>query len=102
MKAIFTGQSESSRLMRLIALGCVVLALFISGLEAMHAHSDAAVSRNSPPCAICLSAHANAPAITVHVLPQMQAVEAIAVSPQFESKSAATELLLFIRPPPSA
>lgn len=102
MKAIFTGQSESSRLVRLIALSCVVLVLFISGLEAMHVHSNAAVSHNSPPCALCLTAHANAPAITIHVLPQIQAVEAIAIPSQVESKSAATKLLLFIRPPPFA
>ena len=31
--------------MRLIALVCIVLALFVAGLEATHSHSDAAVAR---------------------------------------------------------
>ncbi|HZD93669.1 MAG TPA: hypothetical protein VE133_05400 [Candidatus Sulfotelmatobacter sp.] len=100
MKEIRTAQFEKGKLLRLLAWSCIVLVILISGLEAMHAHSDVAVSRNSSPCAICLSAHANAPTVTVHVLPQLHTVEAVAVPDQSEGKSTVSELRLFIRPPP--
>jgi len=86
---------------RLIALGCIALLLFVAAAEAVHNHSNAAVARNSAPCVICVTAHAKAPAITVHVLPVLHAVESIAVLSETEGKSAISELQLFIRPPPS-
>ncbi|HET9838861.1 MAG TPA: hypothetical protein VFR84_11540 [Candidatus Angelobacter sp.] len=95
-------QFETGSLRRWIALSCVVLALLISGLEAMHAHSDAAVSRNSAPCAICLSVHVNASTVNVQALPQRHTVEAIAIPYRPEGKSAVSEHHLFIRPPPAA
>lgn len=96
------GQFETGNLRRWIALSCVVLALLIGGLEALHAHSDAAVSRNSSPCAICLSAHVNASTVNIQVLPQLHVVDAIAIPYQPEGKSAISELHLFMRPPPTA
>lgn len=87
--------------MRLIALGCLALLLFMAAAEAVHNHSNPAVSRNSAPCVICVTAHAKAPAITVYLLPILHAVESIAVLPESEGKSAISELRLFIRPPPS-
>lgn len=102
MKASPGSQPEFGRLMRVIALSCIVLALFMSGLEAMHAHSDAVASTNSSPCVICLSIHANAPTIIVHVLPQFHTVEAVAIPYETEGKSAISDLTLFIRPPPVA
>ena len=87
--------------MRSVALGCVLLALFMGALEATHAHSEAAISRNSTPCAICLSAHAKAPVITVQLLPVIYPVETVAVAYDSEGKSTIAELSLFIRPPPS-
>ena len=87
--------------MRLVALGCVALLIFLAGAEAVHNHSNAAVARNSAPCVICVTAHAKAPAITVYLLPILHAVESIAVLPETEGKSAISELQLFIRPPPS-
>ena len=62
--------------MRLIAMVCIVLALFVAGLEATHSHSEAAVARNSSPCVICLSVHANAPTVTVYLLLVFHSVEA--------------------------
>jgi len=94
-------QFEAGRLMRFVARCCIVLVLFIAGLEAVHSHSDAVVARNSAPCAICISAHANAPTVTVHLLPTLHAVESISVLYTSEGKSAISELRLFIRPPPS-
>jgi hypothetical protein len=103
MTRLRIGQLESGSLARLVALGCIVLALFMAGLEAMHAHADAAaVSRNSSPCAVCFSVHANATTITVQFLPQFHTVEAIAIPYQSEGKSTISELRLFIRPPPLA
>jgi hypothetical protein len=102
MRAIQRSQPEFGRLMRLVALSCIVLALFMSGLEAMHAHSDAAASSNSSPCVICLSAHANTPVVTVYLLSISYAVEAVAVPYESEGKSAISDLALFIRPPPVA
>lgn len=96
-----TAQFESGRLARLVALSCVILALFMAGLEAMHAHSDAA-ARNSSPCVVCLSVQANAPTVNVQLPPQFHTLEAIAVPYQPQGKSAISKLRLFIRPPPFA
>jgi hypothetical protein len=97
-----TSQFEHRRLMRLIAMVCIVLALFVAGLEATHSHSDGAVARNSSPCAICLSVHANAPTVTVYLLLVFHSVEAFTVPYETQGKSAISELSLFIRPPPAA
>jgi len=103
MRKPHTIQFDRGSLARLVALSCIALALFMAGLEAMHAHSDtAAVSRNSSPCVVCLSVHANAPTVGVQLLPQFHAVEDIAIPYQSEGKSAISELRLFIRPPPVA
>jgi hypothetical protein len=85
---------------RWIALSCVLLVLLISGLEASHMHSGATSSSN--PCAICISAHANAPTVIVHPLPVLYIVDVVAVPLQTEGKSTSPELKLFIRPPPAA
>ncbi|HEV7550870.1 MAG TPA: hypothetical protein VGP65_04270 [Candidatus Angelobacter sp.] len=92
-------QLGTFNLIRLVALVCIVLALFMAGLEATHSHSDAAVARNSP-CVICLSTHANAPTVTVYLLLVYHTVEAFTVPYETEGKSAISELSLFIRPPP--
>jgi hypothetical protein len=95
-------QFEHRRLMRLMAMVCIVLALFVAGLEAIHSHSDAAVARNSSPCVICLSVHANAPTVTVYLLLVFHSVEAFTIPYETQGKSAISELSLFIRPPPAA
>jgi hypothetical protein len=97
-----TSQFESRKLTRLIAMVCIVLALFVAGLEATHSHSDSAVARNSSPCVICLSVHANAPTVTVYLLLVFHSVEAFTVPYETQGKSAISELSLFIRPPPVA
>jgi hypothetical protein len=86
--------------LRWIALSCVLLALLISGLETTHLHSGASSSSNS--CAVCISAHANAPAVVFHPLPVLYAVDVVAIPFQTEGKSTSPELQLFIRPPPAA
>ena len=88
--------------MRVIALLCIALALFMGGLEATHSHSDAAVARNSSLCVICFSVHANAPTVTVYLLQVFHAVEALTVLYESQGKSAVSELSLFIRPPPTS
>jgi hypothetical protein len=97
-----TSQFESRKLMRLIAMVCIVLALFVAGLEATHSHVDGAVARNSSPCVICLSVHANAPTVTVYLLLVFHSVEAFTIPFETQGKSAISELSLFIRPPPAA
>jgi hypothetical protein len=87
---------------RFIALSCILIALVLAGVEATHAHSDAAVSSNSRPCAICISVHSNAPAVTFHSLPVLHAVEIVIIPYRTQGKSTAPELSLYIRPPPSA
>lgn len=96
-----TTQFESRKLMRLIAMVCIVFALFVAGLETTHCHSDAAVAQNSSPCVICLSVHANAPTVTVYLLLVFHSVEAFTVPYEMQGKSAISELSLFIRPPPA-
>ena len=97
-----TSQFEHRKLMRLIAMVCIVLALFVAGLEATHSHSDTAIAQNSSPCVICLSVHANAPTVTVYLLLVFHSVEAFTVPYETQGKSAISELSLFIRPPPAA
>lgn len=97
-----TSHFETRKLMRLIAMVCIVLALFVAGLEATHSHSDADLARNSSPCVICLSVHANAPTVTVYLLLVFHSVEAFTVPYETQGKSAISELSLFIRPPPAA
>ena len=97
-----TIQLERRKLIRFIAMVCIVLALFVAGLEATHSHSDGAVARNSSPCVICLSVHANAPTVTVYLLLVFHSVEAFTVPYETQGKSAISELSLFIRPPPAA
>src|ERR1700731_3491494 len=93
-------QLGTGKLIRLVAEVCIVLALFMAGLEATHSHSDVAAARNSSPCVICLSTHANAPTVTVYLLLVFHSVELFTVPYETEGKSAISELSLFIRPPP--
>ena len=86
---------------RWIALCCILLALLISGLEATHAHTGANAARDASSCAICISAHANAPAIVFGSLPVLYAVEIVSIPWRSQGTSAAPELALFIRPPPA-
>ena len=102
LRAVSKDQFETGRWMRVIALVCVLLALVMTGVEAMHSHSESALSANSAPCAICLSAHAKAPTVTVQLLPLVYTVETVAVPYKSEGKSAVSVLTLFIRPPPVA
>ncbi len=86
---------------RWMALGCLFLVLVFAGVEATHAHSDAQLARSSSPCAICISVHANSPAVTAHSLPVLFTVESVTVPFRAEGKAIAPELTLFIRPPPT-
>jgi len=87
---------------RLIALGCVALLLFVAGAEAVHNHTNAAVARNSAPCVICVTAHAKAPTVTVYLPQVFHVLEARTVPYESQGKSAISELSLFIRPPPTS
>jgi hypothetical protein len=102
MKIVCNGQHETSKMMRTVAIACVLLAVFMTGVEAIQSHSDAAFTAHSAPCAICLSAHAKAPTITVRGLPLIFTVETLALTYDSKDKSSSQELTLFIRPPPAA
>jgi hypothetical protein len=96
-----TCQFETRKQTRLIAMVCIVLALFVAGLEATHFHSDDAVAPSSSSCVVCLSVHANAPTVTVYLLLVFHSVEAFTVPYETQGKSVISELSLFIRPPPA-
>lgn len=90
-------------LRRWISAFCLLLVLAAASLEAVHIHSGGAASRGSESsCLICMSVHANAPAITTHFLPVLSAVGVIVVVHETEAKGITGHLELFIRPPPSA
>lgn len=91
---------QPGRLLRWTAFACVFLVLLLAGVEATHAHSEVASVRSSP-CAICLSVHANAPAITLHLLPTLSALEALVQPSLMQGHGIQTEISLFTRPPPS-
>jgi hypothetical protein len=100
MSALISSSQFASRGIRQWALACVLLALLMVGVEATHVHPDAASARTSSLCAICISVHANAPAVAFHPLPALTAVETVAIAFQTEGKSILKEITLFIRPPP--
>ena len=87
--------------MRGAALACILLVLLMTGVEATHAHSDVVAAKSSSPCAICISVHANAPAVTVYVLPTLSTLETVAVPFGAEGKGIDREISLVIRPPPA-
>jgi hypothetical protein len=79
---------------------CVLLVLMFTAIEATHAHSGSSISAGSAGCAICVSVHANAPAVAHYCLLTTIAVEFLPSPYQTEGKDFARELSLFIRPPP--
>jgi hypothetical protein len=95
------GQLEGLRWRRWIALGCVSLVLLFAGLAATHFHSDAQIACGSRPCAICISLHSNAPAVTAHSLHVLFAIDSVAIPFVVEGKGFAVERAFFIRPPPA-
>jgi len=99
LRVITKSQRGTSLLRRLTALTCISLVLLLAGLEATHAHSDVASVRSSP-CAICLSVHANAPAITLLVMPTLSALETLVTPSLIEGHGIQREISLFTRPPP--
>lgn len=94
------GQFETGTVARWIALSCVILALLMTGLEVTHVHSGASLKQHSA-CAICLSVQANAPAVTFHFVPALLTVAIVLIPYESRDKSTASDLRLFIRPPPS-
>ena len=85
---------------RRLALVFVFLLLVFAGLEVTHAHADAQGPASS--CAICVSVHANAPALIVHPLPTLRPLARVALQLETQRQSTAPKLTFFIRPPPSA
>jgi hypothetical protein len=97
-----TDQFGKSGARRWAARACIFLVLLMVGVEATHAHRDAASPRTSSPCAICISVHANAPAVAFHPLPTLSALETLAIAFQAQGKGIVKEISLFIRPPPAS
>jgi hypothetical protein len=90
-------------LQRWISAFCLLLVLAVASLEAVHVHPGGAASRGSESsCLICMSVHANPPALTTHFLPVLSAVGVIVVVREIAAKGITSHLELFIRPPPSA
>ena len=96
---INANQFDTGRLGRWISAACLLLVLVFAGMEAVHAHS-ALIEDSGTPCLICISAHANAPAIVVTSLPVVFAVEFLMLPHEVEEQSITTRLELFTRPPP--
>ena len=92
-------QREASFARRLTALACISLVLWLAGLEALHAHHEVASVRSTP-CALCVTVHANAPAITLLALPTLSELEILVAPSLVESHGIQREISLFTRPPP--
>jgi uncharacterized membrane protein len=86
---------------RWVAVVCVLTALLFAGLEATHVHSGAR-SGNAGPCLVCVSAHSNAPVVSVTTISLSLTVEMVAIPYAIEANSITNLLDIFIRPPPSA
>lgn len=95
-------QFERGLLLRCAAVVCVLLVLAFSGLEAMHSHPHGKMAGGSGACAVCVSAHSNAPTATFRPLPTMLTVAVVTFPLSDESKDISKVFSLFIRPPPSA
>jgi hypothetical protein len=93
--------SPRKRGKRAIAILCMFLVVLFTAVEATHAHSSSTVSAGSG-CAICVSVHANAPAISYYSLLTAFQVEFLPSPYEVEGKDFSRELSLFIRPPPVA
>ncbi|HEY6936278.1 MAG TPA: hypothetical protein VI424_03950 [Terriglobales bacterium] len=93
-------QFEPGGLKSLIVLCSLLLVLVFAGIEATHAHADGKISGQSGSCAVCVTVHASAPAVTFHPLPALRAVAMVAIPALEQGKSHGAELSLFIRPPP--
>ena len=100
LRVITKSQRGTSFFKRLAALSCISLVLLLAGLEATHAHSDVTNVRSSP-CAICLSVHANAPVVTVLLMPTLAALDTLVTPSLVEGHGIQREISLFIRPPPA-
>jgi|SRR5690349_19744162 len=81
---------------------CLVLVLTFTALESTHSHPDASASGRSGSCAVCISVHANAPALTVHTFQVLLSIERVADPLLVRGNAAAAIISLFIRPPPAA
>ncbi|HEX5433680.1 MAG TPA: hypothetical protein VFY05_05545, partial [Candidatus Angelobacter sp.] len=99
LRVTTNNQGEAIFFKRLAGLLCIALVLWLAGLEALHAHHEVANVRSTP-CAICLSVHANAPAITLLALPTLSELEILVAPSLIESYGIQTEISLFTRPPP--
>lgn len=94
-------QAGKAALPRWVAVACVLIALLFAGLEATHVHATASSGNVGRPCAICISAHANAPVVASQCLSVAVTVAILAVSYDVDVKGVPAELTLFIRPPPA-
>jgi len=82
-------------------VACILIALLFAGLEATHVHATASSGNVGRPCAICISAHANAPVVASQSLSVVLTVAILAVAYEVDVKGVPADLTLFIRPPPS-
>lgn len=83
-------QVETESLRYWIVVACILLALVMTGVETVHDHTGTA-SGTSNQCAICISAHATAPAIAFQSLPVLHALENVAVPCRTQGKSTVLE-----------
>lgn len=100
MRVTIDNHREVSFPRRLAALTCISLVLWLAGLEVLHAHHEVASVRSTP-CALCVTVHANAPAITLLALPTLSALEILVAPSLIESHGIQREISLFTRPPPA-
>lgn len=92
---------ERKALPQWIAVACVLMALLFAGLESTHIHGSARSGNTGGPCAVCISAHANAPTVAPQSLPVLLTVAIVAVPDEMAGKAVLSDLNLFIRPPPA-
>ncbi|MBZ5521111.1 MAG: hypothetical protein LAP21_02510 [Acidobacteriia bacterium] len=97
-----TRQTERKAFPQWVAVACILIALLFAGLEATHVHESARSGNVGGPCAVCISAHANAPTATVTAVPAILMVAIVAIPYEIEANSITNLLDIFIRPPPCA
>lgn len=95
-----SGRFDARWTRRGIVLACLLLVLVFAGLEAVHSHADANPPGRARSCAVCVTVHSNAPAVTVYPLPTLRTVAMVAAPFLAQGKGISQELSLFIRPPP--
>ena len=92
-----TGKAEGHRVLRVIALVCVLLLAVFMTVEVSHTHSNV-TTENS--CPLCMAAHWAAPVVAALMMVQVLLTTAATVALELAPAVSPRAYALYNRPPP--